>query len=52
MPKRGEAWLVDFGVTQKVRPALIIKSRVANEVTGADAGRPRRSPTGYAAEPC
>ena len=24
MPKRGEVWLVDFGVTQKVRPALVI----------------------------
>ena len=24
MPKRGEVWLVDFGITQKVRPALII----------------------------
>jgi len=24
VPKRGEVWLVDFGVTQKVRPALII----------------------------
>ena len=24
MPKRGEVWQVDFGITQKVRPALII----------------------------
>ena len=24
MPERGEVWQVDFGVTQKVRPALII----------------------------
>jgi mRNA interferase MazF len=24
VPKRGEVWLVDFGMTQKVRPALII----------------------------
>ena len=24
MPERGEVWLVDFGVTQKVRPALVI----------------------------
>src|SRR5580700_10034853 len=24
VPERGEVWLVDFGVTQKVRPALII----------------------------
>jgi mRNA interferase MazF len=24
VPKRGEVWQVDFGVTQKVRPALII----------------------------
>ncbi len=24
MPKRGEVWLIDFGITQKVRPALII----------------------------
>ena len=24
MPKRGEVWQVDFGMTQKVRPALVI----------------------------
>ncbi len=24
MPKRGEVWQVDFGVTQKVPPALVI----------------------------
>ncbi|PZR77038.1 MAG: type II toxin-antitoxin system PemK/MazF family toxin [Chthoniobacterales bacterium] len=24
MPERGEVWLVDFGITQKVRPALIV----------------------------
>jgi len=24
MPKRGELWLVDFGIAQKIRPALII----------------------------
>ena len=24
MPERGEVWLVDFGITQKVRPALVI----------------------------
>ncbi len=24
MPKRGEVWQVDFGITQKVRPALAI----------------------------
>jgi mRNA interferase MazF len=24
VPERGEVWQVDFGVTQKVRPALII----------------------------
>lgn len=24
MPERGEVWQVDFGITQKVRPALII----------------------------
>lgn len=23
-PKRGEVWQVDFGITQKVRPALVI----------------------------
>ena len=24
MPERGEVWQVDFGITQKVRPALIV----------------------------
>ena len=24
MPRRGEVWQVDFGITQKVRPALVI----------------------------
>lgn len=24
MPERGEIWQVDFGITQKVRPALVI----------------------------
>lgn len=24
LPKRGEVWQVDFGITQKVRPALVI----------------------------
>ena len=24
MPERGEVWQVDFGMTQKVRPALVI----------------------------
>ena len=24
MPERGEVWHVDFGITQKVRPALVI----------------------------
>lgn len=24
MPERGEVWQVDFGLTQKVRPALVI----------------------------
>ena len=26
MPERGEVWQVDFGVTQKVRPALVISA--------------------------
>ena len=26
MPERGEVWEVDFGVTQKVRPALVIRA--------------------------
>jgi mRNA-degrading endonuclease toxin of MazEF toxin-antitoxin module len=25
VPERGEVWQVDFGITQKVRPALIIR---------------------------
>jgi mRNA interferase MazF len=24
VPKRGEVWQVDFGITQKIRPALVI----------------------------
>ena len=24
MPERGKVWQVDFGITQKVRPALVI----------------------------
>jgi mRNA interferase MazF len=24
VPERGEVWMVDFGITQKVRPALVI----------------------------
>ena len=27
MPERGEVWQVDFGITQKVRPALVISVR-------------------------
>ena len=30
MPERGEVWLVDFGITQKVRPALVISVRFAD----------------------
>jgi mRNA interferase MazF len=30
VPKRGEVWLVDFGVTQKVRPALVISIAFAD----------------------
>lgn len=26
MPERGEVWQVDFGITQKVRPALVISA--------------------------
>jgi mRNA interferase MazF len=26
MPRRGEVWMVDLGMTQKVRPALILSS--------------------------
>ena len=31
MPERGEVWQVDFGVTQKVRPALIISVPYGDE---------------------
>lgn len=31
MPERGEVWQVDFGITQKVRPALVISIPYANE---------------------
>ena len=24
MPKRGEVWLVDMGIVEKVRPALVL----------------------------
>jgi mRNA interferase MazF len=24
MPRRGEVWMIDFGIAQKVRPALIL----------------------------
>ena len=30
MPKRGEVWLVDFGMTQKVRPALVVSISFAD----------------------
>lgn len=30
MPERGEVWQVDFGVTQKVRPALVISMAYAD----------------------
>lgn len=30
MPERGEVWQVDFGITQKVRPALVISIPYAN----------------------
>jgi mRNA-degrading endonuclease toxin of MazEF toxin-antitoxin module len=26
MPRRGEVWLVDFGLAQKIRPALILST--------------------------
>ena len=26
MPERGDVWQVDFGITQKVRPALVIST--------------------------
>lgn len=31
MPSRGEVWLIDFGITQKVRPALIISVPFADQ---------------------
>ena len=31
MPKRGEVWQVDFGVTAKVRPARVISVPYADE---------------------
>ncbi len=31
LPKRGEVWQVDFGITQKVRPALVISIPYADE---------------------
>ena len=31
MPERGEVWQVDFGITQKVRPALVISVPYADE---------------------
>ena len=30
MPRRGEVWMIDFGMAQKVRPALIL-SRECND---------------------
>jgi mRNA interferase MazF len=30
VPKRGEVWQVDFGITQKVRPALVISIPFGN----------------------
>ena len=30
MPERGEVWQVDFGITQKVRPALVISRPYAD----------------------
>jgi mRNA interferase MazF len=30
VPERGEVWQVDFGVTQKVRPALVISMAYAD----------------------
>jgi len=29
-PERGEVWLVDLGLTAKVRPALVISSRIGD----------------------
>ncbi len=31
MPKRGEVWQVDFGIAQKVRPALVISIPYADQ---------------------
>ena len=31
MPKRGELWQVDFGITAKVRPALVISVPYADD---------------------
>lgn len=31
MPKRGEVWQVDFGITAKVRPALVISVPYADD---------------------
>lgn len=31
MPERGEVWQVDFGITQKVRPALVVSIPYADE---------------------
>src|SRR5438874_155709 len=31
VPERGEVWQVDFGITQKVRPALVISIPYADE---------------------
>ncbi len=31
MPKRGEVWQVDFGITAKVRPALVISVPYSDE---------------------
>ena len=28
MPRRGEVWLVDLGLAQKIRPALILSTRL------------------------
>jgi mRNA-degrading endonuclease toxin of MazEF toxin-antitoxin module len=30
VPERGEVWQVDFGITQKVRPALVISIQYAD----------------------
>jgi mRNA interferase MazF len=31
LPERGEVWQVDFGITQKVRPALVISIPYADQ---------------------